>query len=1062
MFKLRPGVFILLQIGLSLFRIQAIPRPLPDPNPVPMFGSEQGRLLVPDIPDGYGVAFRDLSGDGLPDLYIVCFRTLNRLLINEGPCLPFSDRTIASRLGGDLMPHGIRNLELGVAAVDVDNDGDADLAVTGWTGTTRFFRNEGNCAFTDRTLDLNLAAPMDANACVAADVDGDGWADLFLTDEHGTNRLLLNRGDGAFRDATDVSGLTSDGNSQSAAFCDVDRDGRPDLYVCNWFKPDLFYRNLGNGRFRRMSLPVGTVRKTWNSNGISFADVDNDGNFDAFVTRRDGDAVLYRNGTAPGDSIWIFEDVTERSGLAGIRAAYGSVFADFDQDGWLDLYIAAIGPDACFFGNGDGTFRKVFEEPLPRAGSARGYSTGAACADLDDDGDLDLFVANKDTFGVLWINPADNRYFIMFDIRGVWSNRDAIGARIELYSSGELSDPDSLIGVREISGGGGYLSTNSPVVHFGLPDDRKVDVKAVFPSGRTVVVKNLWPGRTHVLHEYPLAERTLILSLRKVRFLFRAPAFWIRFLLIFLFVGLTGGYVQLGLKRYHWSPAAASGFVFGSSVIVMTGLVFLSGLGLTGRLLLIDAGTLVFLSLFIAHFERLLRLRRLRREYREILIQLGGRLHRIHGNTELCETTVDTISRHTEYDACCAWIVNASKPRIDVTFCRGVEVSPKDVNGLPGLESWLNELRTKSSMLRTRSGRRSRIFTLASAELIVPVRSRDCLFAVLTLGSTRVPLSVTRDDVALFQSLADRMAVAIENIAAIRRSNAMTRKLTEAKVREKYTSKLEKANLALEGKNRELNRLYEELKNTESQLVQSEKMASLGQLVAGISHELNNPIAFIYSNVRQLRSYTESISRSLTRKGEARPDRIRKQLLDIENLIEDTERGSRMVRDLVDNLRRFSHVDGAAWIPADVHEGIDSVLTILRPELEDHVEVHRNFGARSRVECNPGQMNQVFMNLVANASQAIEGRGNIWISTEERDGRIRISIRDDGKGIPESVRDRIFEPFFTTKDVGKGTGLGLSIAYAVVEDHGGTIEVQSEPGKGSTFTVVLPLRRKRK
>jgi signal transduction histidine kinase len=1037
-------------------------RPLPDPSPVPMFGSERGRLLVPDIPDGYGVAFRDLSGDGLPDLYIVCFRTLNRLLINEGPGLPFSDRTIASRLGGDLMPHGIRNLELGVAAVDVDNDGDADLVVTGWTGTTRLFRNEGNCAFSDRTSDLNLAAPMDANACVAADADGDGWLDLFLTDEHGTNRLLFNRGNGTFRDATAGSGLSSDGNSQAAAFCDVDRDGRPDLYVCNWFKPDFFYRNLGNGRFRNMDLPLETFGKTWNSNGVNFADIDNDGDFDAFVTRRDGDAVLYRNDTAPGDSIWIFEDVTKRSGLAGIRAAYGNVFADFDQDGWLDLYVASIGPDACFFGNGLGTFKKVFEEPLPRAGMSRGYSTGAACADLDNDGDLDLFVANKDTFGVLWVNPADNRHFIKFDVRGVRSNRDAIGARIELYSAGGLSDPDSLIGVREISCGGGYLSVNSPVVHFGLRDDRKVDVNAVFSSGKTVVKRNLVAGQTHRLDECPRVERTLLLSIRKARLLFRAPVFWIRFMLICLFVGLTGGFVHRGLKRYHWSPAAASGFTVGSSVMVMAGLVFLSGLGLTKRLLLIDAMTLVFLSLFIAHFERLLRLRRLRRAYREILIQLGGRLLRIHGDAELYESTVDTIVRHTEYDACCVWIVNASKPRIDGTVCRGVGVSPKDVNGLPGLESWLDEMRTRASMLRTRSGRTSRVFALASAELIVPVRTGNRLFAVLTLGSTNTSLRVTRDDAALFQSLADRMAVAIENIAAIRRSNATTRKLTEAKVREKYTRELEKANLALEAKNRELKRLYEELKNTESLLVQSEKMASLGQLVAGISHELNNPVAFIYSNVRQLRSYTAAISRSLSRKDAARPDRIRNLLFDIENLIADTERGSRMVRDLVDNLRRFSHLDGGAWIPADVHEGIDSVLTILRPELEDRVEVHRNFGARSRIECNPGQLNQVFMNLIANASQAIEGRGNVWISTEERVGRIRISIRDDGEGIPESVRDRIFEPFFTTKDVGKGTGLGLSIAYSVVEDHGGTIEVQSGPGKGSTFTVILPVRRKRK
>jgi two-component system, NtrC family, sensor kinase len=256
--------------------------------------------------------------------------------------------------------------------------------------------------------------------------------------------------------------------------------------------------------------------------------------------------------------------------------------------------------------------------------------------------------------------------------------------------------------------------------------------------------------------------------------------------------------------------------------------------------------------------------------------------------------------------------------------------------------------------------------------------------------------------------------------------------------------------------------VFEELKSAESQLVQSEKMASLGQLVAGISHELNNPIAFIYSNVRQLRSYTEALGRSLLRSpaGAGGTARIRKLLPDIDGLIEDTERGSRMVKDLVDNLRRFSHVDGAAWAAVDVGAEIGSVLTILKPELRDRVEIHLDLAAKSRMECHPGQMNQVYMNLIANASQAIEGSGNIWISTREKGGRIIISIRDDGRGMPAGVRERIFEPFFTTKEVGKGVGLGLSIAYAVVKKHGGNIEVQSEPGKGSTFTVVLPLRRK--
>jgi len=1057
----RPGVLILLGVGLSLFAASSVSHPLSDSGTHPMFRADRGRLLVPDIPDGYGVAFRDLSGDGLPDLYVVCFRTLNRLLINRGRGIPFSDRTISSRLGGDLMPHGIRNLELGAAAVDVDNDGDADLVVTGWTGTTRLFRNDGNCAFSDRTADLNLGAPMDANACAAADADGDGWVDLFLTDEHGSNRLFINRGDGTFRDATGASGLASDGNGQAAAFSDIDRDGRPDLYVCNWFKPDRFYRNLGNGRFRSMDLGLEVCRKTWNSNGVSFADVDNDGDFDLFVSRRDGDAGLYRNGTAAGDSNWMFEDVTAVSGLAGIRAAYGSVFADFDQDGSLDLYAAAIGSDACFLNRGCGTFRRVFDEPPPRPGGARGYSTGAACADMDDDGDLDLFVANKDTFGILYVNPAGGRNFIKIHVRGVRSNRDAIGARIELYAAGGLANPDSLIGAREIQGGSGYLSSADPAVHFGLRAGRNADVRVVFPSGRTVVRRNLSAGRAYRVEECARAEKTLLLSARLIRRLVRSPAFWIRLLLILLFFGFIGLFIQIGLKRYRWNPAAASGFAALFSLIVLSVMILLNRMGLTERFLLIDAATFAFLALLTGHFERLLRLRRLRRAYRGILIDLGGRLLRIREDTALYETALDTIVTHSEFGACCVWVKSPSKARFGKILCRGVRVSAAEVNGIPDLERFLADLRKRPSLRRTRSGRWLRFFDLADADLIVPIRNEGRLFGALTLGSAAGRLRVTGDDAALFQSLTERMAVAVENNAAMRRSNAMIRKLTEARVREKYTVRLEKANRRLEEKNRELRRLFEELKNAESRLVQSEKMASLGQLVSGISHELNNPIAFIYSNVRQLKSYTVTLGRSLSRMPQARTDRIRKLLPDIEGLIEDTERGSRMVKDLVDNLRRFSHLDRAAWAPVDLSEEIGSVLMILRSELKDRVQVHLDFGMKGRVECNAGQMNQVYMNLIANAAQAIEGRGNVWISTAENDGNVRIAIRDDGRGMTASVRERIFEPFFTTREVGKGVGLGLSIAYAIVEDHGGSIEVQSEPGKGSTFTVVLPLRRKR-
>ena len=240
-------------------------------------------------------------------------------------------------------------------------------------------------------------------------------------------------------------------------------------------------------------------------------------------------------------------------------------------------------------------------------------------------------------------------------------------------------------------------------------------------------------------------------------------------------------------------------------------------------------------------------------------------------------------------------------------------------------------------------------------------------------------------------------------------------------------------------------------------------MASLGQLVAGISHELNNPIGFIYANVKQLKSYTDKIEKftnSLDSKiaapAEIKDMRIKSILPDLKNLIDDTIHGSQMVKDLVDNLRKFSHLDQAQWKEVDIHQGIESSLMILNPELKHRIIVKKDFQAKHPIECNPGQINQVFLNLLSNAAQAIEGDGTIRIKTEEDNNNLYVRISDTGSGIPTKILSKIFDPFFTTKDVGKGTGLGLSISYSIIKNHNGSIEVESKVDEGTTFTLILP------
>lgn len=273
---------------------------------------------------------------------------------------------------------------------------------------------------------------------------------------------------------------------------------------------------------------------------------------------------------------------------------------------------------------------------------------------------------------------------------------------------------------------------------------------------------------------------------------------------------------------------------------------------------------------------------------------------------------------------------------------------------------------------------------------------------------------------------------------------------------------------------KDLEDTLEELKSTQSQLVHSQQMASLGTLVAGIAHELNNPISFIYDNLDFLETYIQAfvqindfydgIPMDEKKRQEIELEKKRLNLdyvrKDIQKLQENFREGAERTRRIVKDLRTFSRLDEAERKEVDLHQGLESTLALLSNRLKHVIRVHRQYGKLPYIECFPGQINQVFMNLLMNAADAIEGEGDIWISTyfEEEETDVRIEIKDNGKGIPDEAIPNLFVPFFTTKEVGKGTGLGLSISYGIVERHGGRIEVKSMEGEGAVFTVVLPLK----
>jgi PAS domain S-box-containing protein len=259
---------------------------------------------------------------------------------------------------------------------------------------------------------------------------------------------------------------------------------------------------------------------------------------------------------------------------------------------------------------------------------------------------------------------------------------------------------------------------------------------------------------------------------------------------------------------------------------------------------------------------------------------------------------------------------------------------------------------------------------------------------------------------------------------------------------------------------KDLEEANNELRETQAQLVQSEKMASLGQLVAGIAHEINTPIGAASSMhntlvraIDKLRAVLESDFPDECAKNKS----VKSYLKVIEDANKVIDTGTERVITIVRRLRSFARLDEAELKTVDIHEGLEDTLTLIHHEIKHHINLKREYGDIPSIACYPGRLNQVFLNILNNARHAVGEKGEITIRTYQKDYKVHIAISDDGIGISQEHLDRIFDPGFTTKGVGVGTGLGLSICFQIIQDHQGTIEVTSEPGKGTTFAIILPM-----
>jgi signal transduction histidine kinase len=332
------------------------------------------------------------------------------------------------------------------------------------------------------------------------------------------------------------------------------------------------------------------------------------------------------------------------------------------------------------------------------------------------------------------------------------------------------------------------------------------------------------------------------------------------------------------------------------------------------------------------------------------------------------------------------------------------------------------------------------IVILWSTDLTRPIRELERRAAAMAKGDLTHPVvsySGEGDEVG-------RLTYVLEETR--RELNDKVRTTTEINL--SLEQEVSRRTAELERRNKELATALEQLQRAQDELVRSEKMASMGRLVAGIAHEINNPVNAVVNTVGPLAGVLEELAQK-----NGAPE-----VEDIQEMIRVIQRGAKRTKEIVQALHNYSRGDDDRVVDVDLHRGLDESLDLLRHHLKNGIQVERAYGEVGRVRAR-NALNQVFMNLLTNAAQALTEKGSggiIKISTVREDGKVVVRIADDGPGIPPEVLPRIFDPFFTTKDVGQGSGLGLSIVHGIVERHGGTISVESEVGRGTTFTVVLP------
>ncbi len=515
------------------------------------------------VDDEYGAVMDDFNKDGFVDIFTCGLFEANHLYINKlnGK---FIDESEERGVSGSNESEG-NKFNLGACAGDLDNDGYDDLYVTVLNGKNKIYKNLGNGRFIDYSSICKATGDNNdrTNSVIFGDVDNDGDLDIFIANENSSNRLFLNNGAGLFREITDEVGLKSINGGTGCSFGDIDNDGDIDLYVANWSRKNLLFKNLlmekGKLYFENITDKAKVGGEAYSkSNAVVFSDIDNDADLDLYVTNRKTSNRLYINN---GNGIFI-DRTSELIGIDSLES-YGAIIADFDGDGFKDIYLSNVGENKLYKNNRN----KFQDKTIEYDAGINGYSSGSAAGDLDNDGDLDLYISNYvGESSAILENKLDNTKYIKLKIKGFVNNRNGIGSKIYIYQESSVNKESSLIDFEVVTGGSGYGSMNEIAKTIRIQNNKFVTAKIIFPSGLIKTIKHIKAGSNLTISDVEgYRKNLLIIKHQLLRLIFDPHNLFesLKWIFIILFIGYSS---IRGYKRYNWAIT----FVLISSLFLLS------------------------------------------------------------------------------------------------------------------------------------------------------------------------------------------------------------------------------------------------------------------------------------------------------------------------------------------------------------------------------------------------------------------------------------------------------------------------------------------------------------